>query len=140
MLRDSSKALSGNGFILRRISMKQRQFIGKFKKPTQKALAIFLVILFILSIDYFAFARGGRGGGRRGGSGSVRHHSTARHGHDRDRYKQRKKDRRHQRRNNHGSVHHSNSYDDNDDYNATACDDYGRNCRYDHYYDRCDCD
>ncbi len=99
--------------------MKQRQFIGKFKKPIQKVLAIFLVILFILSIDYFAFARGGKGGGgHRGGRGSVRHH----------------------RRHNHGSVHHSTSYDDDDDYNKTACDDYGRNCRYDSYYDKCDCD
>jgi len=123
--------------------MKQRQFIGKFKKPTQKALAIFLVILFILSIVYFAFARGGRGGGgHRGGRGSVRHHRTARHDldRDRDRYKQRKKHRHHQRRLNHGSVHYSNSYDHDDDYNKTSCDDYGRNCVYDYYYERCDCD
>jgi hypothetical protein len=139
MLGDSSDALSGNGFILRRISMEQRQFIGKFKKPTQNVLAIFLAILFILSIDYFAFARGGRGG-HRGGRGSVRHHRIAQHGHDGDRYKQRERHRRHYRRRHHGSVHYSTSYDYDDDYNKTSCDDYGRNCVYDYYYERCDCD
>ena len=59
--------------------MKQCQFIGKHKKSFQKAMAIFLVILFILSIAYSAFARGGRGGARRGGRGSVRHHRVVNH-------------------------------------------------------------
>jgi len=120
--------------------MKKLQFIGKYKKSFQKGLVVFLTLLFILSIAYSAFARGGRGGGRRGGGGSVRHHRVANHGQDRDRNEQRQRQRRHNRRNNHGSVHHSTSYNHDDDYNKTSCNEYGRNCVYDYYYERCDCD
>ena len=121
--------------------MKQCQFIGKFKRPTQKILAIFLTLLFILSIDYYVFAQRSRGGGgSRGGRGSVRHHRVANHGHDRDRYKQNQRHRRHHRRHHHGSVHYSTSYNYDDDYNKTSCNEYGRNCVYDYYYERCDCD
>jgi hypothetical protein len=77
MLRDLSDTQSGNRFSLRKIPMKKRQYIGKYKKSFQKALAVFLTLLFILSIAYSAYARGGRGGGSRGGRGSVRHHRVA---------------------------------------------------------------
>jgi hypothetical protein len=140
MLLDSSDAQSGNRFTLRKMPMKKRHYIKKYKKSFQKTLAVFLTLLFILSIAYSAYARGGRGGGSRGGRGSVRHQRVANHGQDRDRDKQRQKQRRHQRRNNHGSVHHSTSYNHDDDYNKTSCNEYGRNCVYDYYYERCDCD
>ena len=140
MLLDSSDAQSGNRFTLRKMPMKKRHYIKKYKKSFQKTLAVFLTLLFILSIAYSAYARGGRGGGSRGGRGSVRHHRVANHGNDRDRDKQRQRQRRHNRRNNHGSVHHSTSYNHDDDYNKTSCNEYGRNCVYDYYYERCDCD
>jgi len=120
--------------------MKKPQFSGKYNISLKKAIAVFLTLLFILSIAYSAFARGGRGGGRRGGHGSVRHHRISQHSHDRDKYKHRRRHRRYHRRNNHGSVHHSTSYYYDDDYNRTSCDEYGRNCVYDYYYERCDCD
>lgn len=140
MLRDSNAAQSGNRFILRKIPMKKLQFIGKYKKSFQKALAVFLTILFILSMAHSAFARGGRGAGSRGGRGSVRHQRVANHSPDRDRDKQRQRHRRNHRRQNHGSVHHSTSYVHDDDYNKTSCNEYGRNCVYDYYYERCDCE
>jgi hypothetical protein len=140
MLLDSSDAQSGNRFTLRKMPMKKRHYIKKYKKSFQKTLAVFLTLLFILSIAYSAYARGGRGGGSRGGRGSVRHHRVANHGQDRDRNEQRQRQRRHNRRHNNGSVHHSTSYNHDDDYNKTSCNEYGRNCVYDYYYERCDCD
>jgi len=140
MWRDSNAAQSGNRFILRKMPMKKLRFKGKYKKSFQKALAVFLTLLFILSIAHSAYARGGRGGGSRGGRGSVRHHRVANHGQDRDRNEQRQRQRRHNRRHNNGSVHHSTSYNHDDDYNKTSCNEYGRNCVYDYYYERCDCD